>query len=240
MMKSLLLAGAMGFAVGMVSANPYTEAVDTARVDDEALQKARRQLEHPPVEPRKDPLFVPPFHQRQAPEEVPSLLCHRCHDRAPHRRSVRKRAFLNMHGNHVACETCHWRPKGMLLDYGRVRVPGMQTSAGLIAPLVEGKPVMTLAGVPWARRLARDWEQADKEARAEIKARLHAPLEEKGLECMACHDEEKGMLDWRRLGYQAGRIRELQENPIARFLQRTEPESAQDPVVRIELRDLLE
>ncbi|HHS82802.1 MAG TPA: hypothetical protein ENJ68_04710 [Devosia sp.] len=128
----------------------------------------------------------------------------------------------------------------MLLDYRRVRVPGVQASEGLIAPLVEGKAVMTLAGVPWARRLARDWEQADKEARVRIKARLHAPLEEKGPECTACHDEEQGMLDWRRLGYEAGRIRELQENPIARFLQRTEPESAQDPVVRIELRDLLE
>ncbi len=238
MMKSLLLAGAMGFAAGMVSANPYTKAVDAARVDDEALRQARQQLEHPPAEPRKAPLFVPSFHQQEAPKEAPVVLCHQCHDRAPHRQSVRMRAFLNMHGNHVACETCHWRPQGIALEHGRVRVAG--ASEGVIAPLVEGKPVMTLAGEPWARRLARDWEQADKEAQVEIKARLHAPLEEKGPECTACHDEEKGMLDWRRLGYEAGRIRELQENPIARFLQRTEPESAQDPVVRIELRDLLE
>ncbi len=240
MMKSLLLASAIGFSAGMVAANPYTEAVDTARVDNEALQQARKQLEHPPAEPRKAPLFVPSFHRRDVPEEAPAILCHRCHDRAPHRHSVRKRAFLNMHSHQITCETCHWRPKGMLLDYRRVRVPGAQMSEGLIAPLVEGKPVMTLAGEPWSRRLARNWEQADKEARAEIKARLHAPLEEKGPDCTACHDERKGMLDWRRLGYEAGRIQELQENPIARFLQRTEPESARDPVVRIELRDLLE
>ena len=240
MMKSLVLASAIGFAAGMVAANPYTEAVDAAKVNDAALQQARKQLDHPPAEPRKEPLFVPPFHQRSVPEEAPSVLCHQCHDLTPHRRSVRKRAFLNMHGRQIACETCHWRPEGMSLDYGRVRVTGVQTAEGLIAPLVDGKPVLTLAEEPWARRLAQDWEKADKEERVEIKARLHAPLEEKGPDCTACHDDSKGMLDWRRLGYEAGRIRELQENPIARFLQRTEPETARDPVVRIELRDLLE
>jgi len=154
MRKSRVLASAMAFAAGMVAANPYTEAVDAARVDDEALQQAREQLDHPPAEPRKEPLFVPPFHQRAVPEEAPAVLCHQCHDRTPHRRSVRKRAFLNMHGRQIACETCHWRPQGMSPDYGRVRAPGVQTAEGLIAPLVDGEPVVTLAEEPWARRLA--------------------------------------------------------------------------------------
>ncbi|BAO45680.1 hypothetical protein [Thiolapillus brandeum] len=240
MMKSWILAGAIGLASAMVAANPYTEGVDSARVDDEALQQARKQLDHPPAEPRKAPLFVPPFHQRSAEIEAPAVLCLQCHDRAPHRRNPRKRAFLNMHGRWIACETCHWQPEGMSLDYGRVRVPGVPVAEGLIAPLVDGKPVVTLAEEPWVRRLARDWEQADKAARVNIKARLHQPLEEKGPDCIACHDGKDSLLDWKALGYERGRVKELRDNPIARFLQRTEPESPDDPVVRIQLRDLLE
>ena len=236
MIKSLALAVAMGFAAGTAAANPYTEAVDASRPDAEALQQARKQLENPRAKPLTQPLFVPPFHQQAAREERVTSFCRDCHGHAPHHRSARKRAFLNMHGQQIACETCHWRPEGISLDYERV--PGMAEE--FIAPLVNGKPVMTMAEEPWARRLAQDWEKADKEERVEIKARLHTPLEEKGPDCTACHDDRKGMLDWRRLGYEAGRIRELQENPIARFLQRTEHKTAQDPVIRIELRDLLE
>lgn len=230
----------LSFLQGILLANPFTDEVDHAQVDEDALQRAREQLDDPRAEPLEKPLFVPPFHQRSAPDETPATLCHNCHGLAPHHRSARKRAFLNMHSRQIACETCHWRPREQPREYRRVQLPGMKSGEKIIAPLVAGQPVLTLAEDPWARRLAQDWEQADKEERVKIKARLHQPLEEKGPDCTACHDEQDSILDWRNLGYEEGRIRELQDNPTAHFLQRTEPESPDDPVARIHLRDLLE
>jgi hypothetical protein len=240
-MYRIIVTGFMlSFLQGMVLANPFTDQVDNAQVDDEALQQAREQLDNPRTQALEKPLFVPPFHRRSAADEAPATFCHHCHAPAPHNRSARKRAFLNMHSRRIACETCHWRQSGQQLEYRRVKVPGMISEEGLVAPWSAGEPVLTLAGEPWARRLAQDLERADKAKRVEIKARLHQPLEDKGPDCTACHDEQKSILNWRVLGYEEGRIRELQNNPTARFLQRTEPESPDDPVVRIRLRDLLE
>ncbi|WP_457673107.1 hypothetical protein [Thiolapillus sp.] len=240
MMKSLMLACLSGLVAGAFAANPYTDAVDAARVDEQALEQARGQLDEPRAEPRKEPLFVPPFHHRVEEQAAAATLCHNCHDIAPHGRNARTRAFLNMHSRKIACETCHWRPEGKTPGYSRARVPGVGPEEGMIAPVLDGEPVLTLADVPWARRLAQDWEQADKAEKARIKARLHQPLEEKGPECTACHDARDSLLDWKALGYEGGRIRELQDNPTAHFLQRTAPESPDDPVVRIQLRDLLQ
>lgn len=240
MMKLLVLAGVIGLCAGMAAANPYTDAVDMARPDDEALRKAREQLDAPPAPPRDQPLFVPPFHQRATVEEEPLLLCNQCHGSMPHRRDARKRAFLNMHARRIACETCHWRPEGVRLAYERVALPGSSPEEGLIVPRQRGTRVLTLADTPWARSTRQEWERADQEGKAALKARLHQPLEEKGPDCTACHNEEDSLLDWKSLGYGKGRVRELQGNPTARFLQRTEPESPDAPVVRIRLRELLE
>jgi len=241
MTKSFLLIAAWLGAASGLAAHPYQDAVEAARPDEKALQQARKQLDQPPVPAREQPLFVPSFHQQPVTEEAPVLLCHECHGRSPHRHGARKRAFLNMHARRIACETCHWRPEAVSPGYDRLRMPGARADEeGLIAPWVDGRPVVTLSGEPWARRLMRDWEQADKSGRSVIKARLHHPLEKTGPRCTDCHDSNNSLLNWKSLGYPEARLRVLRENPVARFLQRTEPKSADDPVTRIQLRDLLE
>ncbi|WP_456377529.1 hypothetical protein [Thiolapillus sp.] len=221
-------------------ANPLTMEMDQAQPDAKELQQAREQLQQPLPQPVAEPLFVPPFHKRMDEPSPPATLCRSCHQQAPHRNDPRKRAFLNMHGRHIACETCHWLPEGKKLDYGWVKVLGSDHPDGMIAPSFEGEPVLIRETDSWARKLKQEWEQADDALKAEIKARLHYPLQAKGPGCGACHDDEASLLDFRALGYKPERARELELDPTARFIERTEPVSADEPVRRIHIRDLLE
>ena len=227
-------------SVSVVAANPLIMEMDQARPDARELQQAREQLQQPLPQPVTEPLFVPPFHKRMDQSPQPTTFCRSCHQRAPHRNDPRKRAFLNMHSRYIACETCHWRPEGGKLGYGWVKVLGSNHSDGMIAPSLEGEPVLILENDSWARKLKQDWEQADDAAKAEIKARLHHPLKQKGPGCGACHGDEASLLDYQALGYEPERARELELDSTARFIGRSEPESKDEPVRRLHIRDLLE
>jgi hypothetical protein len=224
----------------LTRANAFTDEIDQAQVSAEELQQAQKQIETPRVEPLKEVLFVPSFHRQKTEDSFSSALCHSCHGHAPHFRNARTRAFLNMHGRTVACETCHWQPDDKSLQYVRVSLPAGQTETKLVVPKYNETQLWTPKESPWSRELLQQWKTADEVLKAEIKSRLHHPLKDKGVSCTACHTNKDGMLNWRELGYEPGRIPKLQDNPTAAFLQRTEPESPEDPVVRIHLKDLLE
>ncbi|WP_456412245.1 hypothetical protein [Thiolapillus sp.] len=227
-------------AASIALANPLVQEMDQAQPDAGELQRAKEQLEKSSPEAVETPLFVPPFHKRKVAQALPATFCRSCHQQNPHRSNARKRAFLNMHSRYISCETCHWRPEGEQLAYAWMQVPGSSHARGMIVPRLKGEPVLIAESIPWARVLKQQWEEADEAGKVEIKAKLHHPLREKGPGCGACHGNEDALLDYGLLGYKPQRARELELNPTARFIERTEPRSADEPVRRIHIRDLLE
>jgi len=224
----------------VLSANPFTDEVDKAQPDAVELEQAQKQIEQPLPEEITEPLFVPSFHQYADKPGLPATLCLSCHSDAVHRKSPRKRAFLNMHARIIACETCHWKPEEKTLEYRWKKVEGSGHDKGMIIPWLGKKPVITMKNEPWAHKLKQDWDKASDAEKVKIKARLHHPLKQTGPGCGACHRHEDNLLNMQALDYQPGRVRELELNPTARFIERTEPQSEDEPVQRLHLRDLLE
>lgn len=146
-------------------------------------------------------------------------VCLNCHHALPHRKNERSRTFLNKHSHYIACETCHLRPRDIKLEYRWLAYDGINAgrdievdnrredkvdkdplkpekqpslipqSGARIAPFYQDKPALEFKGDKFANKVKADWKEASEEERARIKARLHAPLEEKGPECQHCHGE---------------------------------------------------
>lgn len=191
-------------------------------------------------------------------------VCLSCHHALPHRDNERSRTFLNKHSNFVACETCHLRPKGVKLEYRWLAYDGVDAGRDIdvvnrhedrgdkdplkqekqpslipqpgarIAPFYQDEPVLEYKADEFANKVKANWKQADEEGRAKIKARLHAPLEEKGAECQYCHDDEKPMLDLEALGASPEQVKKIQGNTIVRYFSRFRKDDQ-----RIRIKDLL-
>ena len=96
----------------------YWERVEQAQPDAKALQDSEKLVkEHKKVEIIKR-TRIRPFH-KQAKYNEPSkhAFCMNCHLPLPHTKNLRARTFLNMHTHYIACETCHFRPDDVELDY---------------------------------------------------------------------------------------------------------------------------
>ncbi len=217
------------------AANPYLAQVQTAVPMEKEIERAREQVSEPRTGALSESLLTPPFHKRSSPHQATASLCRGCHRDAPHHGDPARRAFLNMHSRHMACETCHWRPEGLVIEY---RYDGARPQS-LIVPWAGGERVFTVAGHPVARQILEAWESSDAKARAELKARLHHPLSREGPGCGRCHGDQDALMDPQSLGYDEERTRALRLNPIARFLERIGGD-AETPPRRIHLRDLLE
>ncbi|MCK5924846.1 MAG: hypothetical protein KAG10_03035, partial [Methylococcales bacterium] len=70
------------------------------------------------VELRED-ITLAPFHQRAKNpiKTTEDVYCNGCHLPLPHSKSLRTRAFMNMHSEYIACESCHFKPKKTRLEY---------------------------------------------------------------------------------------------------------------------------
>jgi len=211
------------------------------------LREARKQVEeHRELKPRGE-LGLAPFHERNPqPETGRQPVCRICHPALPHRSSPRKRSFLNMHTRYVACETCHFRPRGVTFDYRWLRyadqresgeeaarprpVPSLQggekvpsivpDAVSRLAPFFQGRPALLFKEDPAAQEIARRWEQGSDEDKARLKAGLHRALKKEGRRCADCHSRRQDLLDGKRLGASARQIRAIEENAIARFFAR--------------------
>ncbi len=156
-----------------------------------------------------------PFHWRKKnPLNASEVYCTECHTALPHHQNERKRAFLNMHTDYVACETCHFRPDALRLEYGwfdyqlgRLAPPNAQfwhsgrtpedntpvvvhDGKFKIIPLLNGQPVSVSKGHDLAKAIYAQWKQLSAEQKPEFKAKLHGPLSPKGPQCQACHVSE--------------------------------------------------
>lgn len=115
----------VSLAVGLLFVNfaeaqgLYQAQVEQAEISGEKLRKTVEALEKNPRVKVKDVSFVPPFHYRvEQTKDLPQGLCVSCHGKLPHKKNLRSRTFQNMHSRYIACETCHFRPKGYTLTYG--------------------------------------------------------------------------------------------------------------------------
>ncbi|NOT85025.1 MAG: hypothetical protein HOP02_09695 [Methylococcaceae bacterium] len=264
---------------------PYLlEQIQKAQPDADAIEKAKKQVaDHQDVKLQK--ISLVPFHVREKnPINESKVYCTECHGALPHLKSIRSRAFLNMHTDYVACETCHFRqttakdggsvaigrepmrPNTTLhygwYDYNQEKLitgspelfhsgrkkddkPWVSRDGHLkIVPLLNQEPIIATRNHPAAKALYQQWKDADKERKGALKAQYHQPLQTKGPECSACHNDLQNaveatvhiegktvqkitkppMLDYTALGATPAQQTAIRQNTIADFFGHYQPE----------------
>lgn len=192
---------------------PYLlEQIQQTKPDTAAIEKAKKQVaDHQDIKLQK--ISLVPFHLRKKnPINDSKVYCTECHGALPHLKSLRSRAFLNMHTDYVACETCHFRPEDTPLQYGWFDYNQEKVIAGTpelfhsgrkkadkswvsrdghlkIIPLLNQQPIIATRNHPAAKALYQQWKDASKERKGTLKAQYHQPLRPKGPECSACHND---------------------------------------------------
>jgi DNA-directed RNA polymerase subunit M/transcription elongation factor TFIIS len=233
----------------------FVQRVESAVPNQEAIGKAEEQVrEHKDVKLREK-MAVPPFHLRvEPPLREGETYCQGCHRPQPHSKKLRTRSFLNMHSRFIACETCHFRPEDVRLDYrwfdyaarqpaapdgSRFRTGGnLDNSVTIdgnfkIAPFYRGEPAFALPGTAFAERVGREWKEGDLSARAQLKARLHTPLSKEGPACAKCHTEDTPMLDLAALGADSRQAAAIRKHVIPQFFDRYQSEDERLKIIDI-------
>ncbi|MCF6338021.1 MAG: hypothetical protein L3J84_08725 [Gammaproteobacteria bacterium] len=100
------------------------------------------------------------------------------------------------------------------------RVPLSPQPGARIAPFYKNIPVLLFKDTPFSQKIKKDWKDANENQRAEIKAKLHAPLNKEGPTCKKCHGKDETMLDLEILGASAAQLKKIQNNTIVRFFDR--------------------
>lgn len=179
------------------------------------------------------------------PHSLDTLLdppvCFTCHTAYPHRRDVRARAYLNMHGAFLACEVCHFRPaqdtpvefvwftdkgdrpvrqvNGSRGVYGAHIYPARRDNQGHLQRL--GKRVNE---PEWAR-LAQELERLTPGERLALQTpadaqrfqRVHTGVLDPPLDCAECH-RVGGLLDFAELGYDPPMVHRLEHLEVVEML----------------------
>lgn len=248
---------------------PYLlEQIQRARPDATAIEKAQKQVSDL-KEIKLQKISLAPFHVREKnPINDSKVYCTECHGTLPHLKKLRSRSFLNMHTDYVACETCHFRPDNTTLHYGWYDYNQEQVIAGTsvlfhsgrkkedkgkwvsrdghlkIIPLLNRQPVIATRNHPVAKVLYQQWKDADLTRKGMLKAQYHQPLQTKGPECSACHNDLQNvvktvtqvddkdveiitgppMLDYVALGATPAQQTAIRQNTIADFFGHYQPE----------------
>lgn len=231
--------------------NYYLQAARVIDVSAEKLQESRDKVKDHKDIKVLDQLEVPPFHKRDEWEKdsLSKTFCTGCHLSPPHTKNLRSRAFLNMHTEFIACETCHIRPENVKftyqwLDYRTQQV--LSPSVNLfrqainqddipkraeekvrktdvlnkIAPFYRNEAALILRDHEFSKKSLNIWKEGSFEDKAARRAKIHAPLKEKGPECKACHQTEEPLLDLKALGANAMQTKRMQKHIIPQFFKR--------------------
>lgn len=212
--KGLFMALWLVMAYAQADTTPYLlEQIQQAEPDAAAIEKAKKQVaDHQDVKLQK--ISLVPFHLRKKnPINESNVYCTECHGTLPHLKSLRSRAFLNMHTDYIACETCHFRPDNTPLQYGWFDYKQEKAIGGSpalfhsgrkkedkdrwvsrdghlkIIPLLNQQPIIATRNHPAAKVLYQQWKDADLARKGTLKAQYHQPLRPKGPECSACHND---------------------------------------------------
>jgi len=238
----------------------YLQKINNTELTEQQINESKEKiLEHKEIEVREK-LNVAPFHQRgQLNASLEYSTCTGCHLSPPHTKSERTRTFMNMHTQFIACETCHFRPKDKQLSYQWEDVrDGMPVKAKSklfrqvanaeekpqervkalhsfykVTPFYQANAVVLRKSDEFAQETARLWKAGTEDEKAIRRASIHAPLEEKGPECSACHDKDEQFLDVTALGANSYQADKIYNNIIAQFFARYKDEDSRIRIMRI-------
>lgn len=222
--------------------SPYLEMMEKSDIAARDIADAEKKLrEHKEVKPLAR-LPLKPFHERvdHPGQKQKKGFCTLCHSDMPHRKNDLSRSFLNMHAGFMACETCHFRPKEMKLEYrwfpnppsppfvkgGNKNSPLekggyrgiLRDAEEKIYPFYNNEPVPLSGDHPYGKEVKGKWEKTSISQKAELRARIHKPLSEKGPGCQDCHKEGEKMLDLKALGFPQEKITEIEQDKIGRYV----------------------
>jgi len=216
----------------------YVEQIKLSTTDDQKLQETHKQIkEHEDITLKED-LFVSPFHKQEQKKSTDNKsFCQTCHQDPPHNADEIKRSFLNMHSRYISCETCHFSPKDVQLEYRwlNFNVNSNETPAKRITPFYNGEAVLIFSDHQLAERAKEIWKNKSSIEKAKLKLRLHAPLSKEGPECIDCHNSKDQLLDLKLLGFTKKETAKLQQHAIPRFFSRFKKEEQ-----RLRMSDLLQ
>ncbi len=228
----------------------YLKAANSIQISAEKLQESTDKVNKHKDIKVIDALEVPPFHKRGLweQESLNKTFCTGCHLSPPHSKDLRSRTFLNMHTEFIACETCHMRPENVKFSYQWFDYRTQQTSEPAvekfrqifseedrgkpgeerrktnhlikIVPFYKGEVALILRDHDFAQQSLTLWEKGVLSDKAAHRAKIHAPLKEKGPECKACHQSEQPFLDLNVLGANKMQIRSMQRHIVPQFFKR--------------------
>ena len=238
-MKYMIAVLVLNLLVFAAHAAPlYMEQVNSYTADEKKLQETHKQIKERKEVELKENIFVSPFHKRNLKKMTDNKsFCHSCHQDPPHNKDERKRSFLNMHSRSVSCETCHFSPENIRLEYRWLNFnsAGNETSAKRITPFYNDEAVIMFSDHEQAIQAKEKWDTGSSLKQAELKLRLHAPLSKQGPECVDCHNSKKPLLDLKSLDFTQKEISKLQRHAIPRFFERFTKEEQ-----RLRMSDLLQ
>ncbi len=247
-MKVLIYVLCLYLPFFVVQATPlYLEQVKLSTTDEQKLQEAHKQIEGHKEITLKENLFVPPFHKQGQKESTDkNSFCNTCHQQSPHSLNERKRSFLNMHSRYISCETCHFKPENIQLEYKWLNFNNDSNKilAKRITPFYNKEAVIIFSDHELATQAKQTWENKPSaesslaelsRERAKLKLDLHTPLNKEGPECLDCHNSKDPLLDLKSLGFTEKEITKLQQHAIPRFFSRFSKKEQ-----RLRMSDLLQ
>lgn len=89
-----------------------------------------------------------------------------------------------------------------------------------ISPFLNNKSAIILQGHQFAQQSLSIWKEGSLDDQIAHRAKIHAPLKEKGPECKACHQKNQPMLDLKKLGANKKQVRRIQNHIIPQFFKR--------------------
>ncbi len=179
--------------------------------------------------------------------EAERPVCFICHSDFPHTKNKKVRALLNMHTQYVVCETCHikeqantqivykWHspynenPPGPFLgtsyDPETGNLVQVEDKFSKITPFYQKGDMLESAIQKQDAPLARDYmkvrDKLTPEQRDGVKNKFHVNVRPKGHDCKDCH-AEKGLLDFKKLGFSNKRIEDLVQLSVKGLLTKYE------------------
>jgi len=224
MRKPLILAFLLPFAA-VAAGNPLLSAPANNAAKWSEKMKEFQKPRFPAVKK-----YPKPFHYENHYSYSEKDICSSCHTFAAHKKDKKYSPFYNAHGTFLSCNVCHFvRPnlkyawaeiedgKVKILERGdfyglryvkvgnSVMLSGQESTARIV-PIYNGEPVeIPLKG-------NEDLIESPKAV-----ARMHNALSKKALKCEDCH-KEKGVLNFRELGFSPQRVKDLEHNEIVKGL----------------------
>ncbi len=220
------------------------QKIEAAVPTEAEILKSKQTLQSKKKVELRDTISLPPFHRRAKNpiKTTQDMYCNGCHLPIPHSKSLRTRAFMNMHSEYIACESCHFKADGITFeyrwyDYAQKKVADQQknrlhssyvkkdktkiiarTGRVKIAPFYQNKPVFMTQDNEFSKTLQQNWKQADLTEKAGLHAKIHQPLKTTGTECTDCHSGQKqSLFDFESLTTTPAQARAIQKNTIADF-----------------------